>query len=103
MHKECATMPNSERCVKCKKFSFGNVFDKSVTDVFDKSVAADPVVEAVRKDLLDRSNVGITKYGTTLAANNGNHRYWLNHAYEEALDLANYLKRAIMELDANGD
>lgn len=59
----------------------------------------DPVVEAVRKDLLDRSNVGIAKYGTTLADNKGGMRYWLQHAYEEALDLANYLKKQIMEID----
>ena len=61
----------------------------------------DKVVEAVRKDLLDRSNVGINKYGTTLDGNSGNLRYWLNHAYEECLDQANYLKRAIMELDGD--
>jgi hypothetical protein len=60
----------------------------------------DKIVEAVRKDLLDRSNVGIEKYGTTLDQNKGDLRYWLNHAYEETLDKANYLKRAIMEIDA---
>lgn len=60
---------------------------------------SDPVVEAVRKDLLDRSNVGIQKYGTTLADNKGDLRYWLQHTYEETLDKANYLKRAIMEID----
>jgi hypothetical protein len=26
---------------------------------------------------------------------------WLNHAYEEALDMANYLKRSIKELEKN--
>lgn len=63
----------------------------------------DPVIEAVRKDLHDRSQVGIKKYGTTLADNKGDLRYWLNHAYEECLDQANYLKRCIMEIDANGN
>lgn len=66
-----------------------------------RTIAADSVVEAVRQDLLNRSNVGITKYGTTLDNNRGDLRYWLNHAYEECLDQANYLKRAIMELDKN--
>lgn len=61
----------------------------------------DKVVEAVRKDLLDRSTVGIVKYSTTLDQNKGDLRYWLNHAYEECLDQANYLKRAIMEIDEN--
>ena len=59
----------------------------------------DKVVEAVRKDLLDRSTVGIAKYGTTLDQNKGDLRYWLQHQYEELLDAANYCKRAIMELD----
>lgn len=59
----------------------------------------DPVVESVRADLLRRSAVGIAKYGTTLADNPATHRARLQHAYEEALDLANYLKWAIMQLD----
>lgn len=60
----------------------------------------DKITEAVRKDLLDRSTVGIVKYKTTLDQNQGDLRYWLQHAYEEALDHAQYLKRAIMEIDS---
>lgn len=71
----------------------------SYTLGIENSKATDSVVEAVRKDLLDRSNVGIAKYGTTLADNKGDMRYWLQHAYEEALDLANYLKKQIMDID----
>lgn len=64
----------------------------------------DLITAAVRKDLLDRSTLGIKKYGTTLDRNSGDLRYWLNHAYEEALDHAQYLKRAIMEIDkTNGN
>lgn len=59
----------------------------------------DPVVEAVRDDLLSRSQVGIAKYGTTLARTDLGLRDWLQHAYEETLDQANYLKRCILELD----
>ena len=59
----------------------------------------DPVVEAVRDDLLRRSQVGISKYGVNLARNDLSLRDWLQHAYEETLDRANYLKRAIIELD----
>jgi hypothetical protein len=57
----------------------------------------DPIVEKVRNDLHTRSQAGIKKYGTTLAGNKGDHLYWLQHAYEEALDMALYLKRAIEE------
>lgn len=59
----------------------------------------DPIVEAVRDDLLQRSQVGISKYGVTLARNDLSLRDWLQHAYEETLDQANYLKRAIVEID----
>jgi hypothetical protein len=62
---------------------------------------ADVVVEAVRNDLLERSKLGIKKYGTTLADNPLNLKQWLQHAYEESLDLSNYLKCAIMELEKN--
>lgn len=62
-------------------------------------VTRDPVVEAVRDDLLSRSQVGIAKYGTTLARTDLGLRDWLQHAYEETLDQANYLKRCILELD----
>lgn len=59
----------------------------------------DPVVEAVRADLLARSRTGQAKYGTTLARKDLGLRDWLQHALEEAEDMALYLKRAIMELD----
>lgn len=60
----------------------------------------DRVVEAVRADLLQRSQLGIKKYGVTLDRTDLGLRDWLQHAYEETLDQANYLKRAIIELDA---
>lgn len=59
----------------------------------------DAVIDEVRDDLLRRSQFGIKKYGVTLERTDLTLRDWLNHAYEEALDHANYLKRAIMEID----
>lgn len=59
----------------------------------------DNVVEAVRADLLQRSQLGIAKYGRTLDRTDLDLRACVQHAYEEALDLSNYLKRSIMELD----
>lgn len=58
-------------------------------------VCRDNIVEAVRADLLRRSELGITKYGTTLSDANYSHLEYLRHAYEEALDLANYLQGAM--------
>lgn len=62
------------------------------------SEASDSIVEAVRADLLQRSQVGIAKYGVTLDRTDLSLKDWLQHAYEETLDQANYLKRAIREL-----
>lgn len=59
----------------------------------------DTVVDAVRADILRRSEVGIAKYGVTLGDAELGHIGFLRHAYEEALDLANYLKGAILELE----
>lgn len=61
--------------------------------------AADPVVEANRRLLLERSNVGISKYGVTLADSGLTRRQYLQHALEEALDLANYLQAEIQRMD----
>lgn len=60
--------------------------------------ALDPVVEAVRADLLRRSQAGIEKYGTMLTRTDIDLQGWVRHALEEVLDLANYLKRIEMEL-----
>lgn len=59
----------------------------------------DEVVEAVRTDLLQRSEVGVVKYGVTLCRSGLSVREYLQHAYEETLDHANYLKGAILALD----
>lgn len=59
----------------------------------------DKVVDTVCHDLLQRSKVGIGKYGVSLERTDLNLRDWLQHAYEECLDQANYLKRAIIEID----
>ena len=50
-------------------------------------------------DIKRRQELGIAKYGTTVAQNPLDLRQWLQHAYEEKLDDALYMKRAIQELD----
>lgn len=59
------------------------------------SECQDPVVESVRQKLLDRSNVGIKKYNTTLDSNNTDN--YLKHAQEEAMDLSNYLEKLMQQ------
>lgn len=65
----------------------------------EKKIELDPITEAVRADLLRRSQVGIAKYGVTLARTDLTLRDWLQHTYEECIDQAQYLKRAIVDLD----
>jgi hypothetical protein len=50
-------------------------------------------------DIERRQRLGISKYKTTVAESPLELREWLQHAYEEALDLAIYLRRAMEELD----
>ena len=50
-------------------------------------------------DIKRRQELGIAKYGTTVAQNPLDLRQWLQHSYEEQLDNAIYTKRAIQELD----
>lgn len=58
----------------------------------------DKIVEQVREDLHQRSQRGIYKYKATLDRKDLDLKQWLQHAYEETLDKALYLKRAIQEL-----
>lgn len=58
----------------------------------------DTVVNEVRADLKSRSEVGIKKYNTTLDRKDLGLKEWLQNSYEECLDQALYLKRAIREL-----
>jgi phage terminase large subunit GpA-like protein len=53
----------------------------------------------VCRDILSRQQLGKLKYGTTVAENPLTLRQWINHGYEEALDLSVYLKRAMQEID----
>lgn len=89
---------------------FHSIARKANRDALDEhyrnSVVTEPVkpvvdfvVEAVRADLLKRSQLGIKKYGTTLDRTDLSIRDWFQHAYEETLDQANYLKRCIMDMD----
>ena len=54
---------------------------------------------AVCNDIAERQQKGIAKYGVTVAENPLELREWLQHAYEETLDKAVYLKRAIAEME----
>lgn len=48
-------------------------------------------------DIARRQAFGRKKYGTTVAENPPSEEQWIQHAYEEALDLAVYLRRLLSE------
>ena len=53
----------------------------------------------VCQDIAARQALGVRKYGSTVEANPLGLRDWLQHAYEETLDQAVYLRRAIEQID----
>lgn len=57
----------------------------------------------VCRDIERRQKLGIAKYKTTVLENNLPLIAWLQHAYEETLDQAVYLKRAMYELKIKED
>lgn len=60
----------------------------------------DTIVAAVQADLAARSARGVAKYGVTLDRTDLSRADWIRHAYEEALDLALYLRRALRDAEA---
>jgi hypothetical protein len=59
----------------------------------------DSIVEEVRQDLLDRSEVGIKKYNTTLDREDLDLVDWMEHTRQELLDGALYLTRAKKDVE----
>lgn len=58
------------------------------------------IVDLVNGDLAKRKAAGIATYGVPLRAHNSRDALW--DAYEEALDLACYLRQAIAERETEG-
>ncbi len=64
----------------------------------ESKAAACPIAAAVASDILARAELGLRKYGVPLSRTDLSRAQWLQHAYEEALDLANYL-RVLIEME----
>jgi hypothetical protein len=63
----------------------------NITHDFDNCQS--DIYKEVISDLISREKMGRTKYGTTVDNANLSEKEWMQHAYEEALDFAIYLKR----------
>jgi hypothetical protein len=55
------------------------------------------ILQVVIAELKVREERGLQKYGTTMDRTDLTEKQWLQHAYEEALDLAMYLRKLIKE------
>jgi hypothetical protein len=64
----------------------------------EKRRGPESIQSQVRADLVERERLGIERYGTALYPHNG--RDALQDAYEEALDMCQYLKQALVEKGA---
>ena len=60
---------------------------------------SDAIVEELIQEYRFRSLKGISKYGTTLEDNKLSLMQWLQHAKEEAMDMALYLHKAQKQLN----
>lgn len=60
-------------------------------------MSATGIEALVCEDIAQRQKHGLAKYGVAVADNPLTEEQWLQHAYEEALDLAVYLKRLMVE------
>jgi hypothetical protein len=65
--------------------------DEVLSITVNEPEVVDPIVEAVREKLRQRSVIGIKKYGTTLAENNTDD--FLNHLQEELMDSILYIEK----------
>ena len=68
-----------------------------------KGKMVDPIVESVVSELRSRSVLGVEKYGVTLARDDLSLEQWVQHALEECMDMALYLKRIKVELEKTKD
>ena len=78
--------------------NIGDVYTVFEVPYRRKIEPATGIESIVCADIAARQRAGIAKYGMTVKDNPLSLREWLQHAYEECLDQAVYLRRAIDEL-----
>ena len=83
-----------------KENNTSDYIDRNLVEVVTH-LPKDSITCAVMEDLKSRADRGLQKYNTTLGEND--HQNMLQHAYEEALDLAQYLKKEIVTLNTIQD
>ena len=74
-----------------------SVWKRSEDGVYTKINTVDSVVNSVLEKFIQRSNVGLEKYNTTLDRTDLSTLDWLNHLQEELMDAALYVERLKQE------
>ena len=116
----CAFVHDYEKCQKVNEYiscndselgTFGIVWkpyrglinkniEESTKIVGEKSVSKqDSIVAEIRELLLQRSQTGIAKYGTTLDRKDLKPSEWCQHLLEELLDASGYVLRLKKDLE----
>ena len=60
-------------------------------------ITKDKLVQRVADKMFSRANQGIIKYGNTMAKSKKSKKEWLIEAQQEALDMAVYLEKCILD------
>lgn len=76
---------------------------EEISSTKEVSYTADSVVNTVIESFIQRSNLGLQKYGTTLDREDLKVLDWIQHAQEEHMDAILYLEKLKREVIKNGD
>ena len=97
LHSGIKTLDNySKEKEEIKKRNSWNLYQKEM-DLKD-GLSSDSVVNQVIEKLAQRSDIGISKYGCTLADSRLNEVAWLVHLQDELMDGANYAQVLINKI-----
>ena len=72
----------------------------SIKEEYNEITPVDSIVAEIRELLLQRSETGIKKYGTTLDRKDLKPSEWCQHLLEELLDASGYVLRLKKDLEA---
>ncbi len=77
------------------KLAIEQLEQQAIAKAEKQDTVATGIEAQVCEDIAKRQQLGLAKYGMSVADNPAMFRAWLQHAYEECLDQAVYLKKAI--------
>lgn len=76
---------------------------REIIDEFKEEYPMGQTYRQIISDLVEREAMGFEKYGTTVDKASLSNKQWMQHAYEEALDFAVYLKVLMSSYEERND